>query len=227
MATALRAVFFDLDGLLVDTEPTYYEAHRSVFAERGVALTREEYARRWIIRGERTARIAPEKGIDADPALLSAEATRRFREMIEREVNLMPGARDAVERASRRFVTALVTNTPRPVVDGILARTGLVRGLHHLVTRETYDRPKPAPDCYLAAALVARVPRVDALALEDSPRGAGAAVAAGVRCVWVPNVDTVLEGPPPGIWRTVRSLADLDFDGLARDWPGPVSGGGG
>jgi HAD superfamily hydrolase (TIGR01509 family) len=214
VAPKLQLVCFDLDGLLVDTEGYYFEAHRSVFAEYGVEITREEYARRWIIAGEKTEQVAPLKGIAADPKALSAEARRRFRAMVEREIRLMPGAMDAVVKAARRFPTALVTNTPRAEAELILERTGLGAHLAHRITRERYERQKPAPDCYLVACEAAGVEAAEAVALEDSPRGVAAAVAAGLRVIWVPNAFTNLGGAPPGIWRTVPSLADVDWD----DW---------
>ncbi|MEK7767241.1 MAG: HAD family hydrolase, partial [bacterium] len=67
MPAELQAILFDMDGLLVDTEPHFYEAHRSVFAEHGVEIPIEEYARVWIIRGARTQDEAMRRGLRADP----------------------------------------------------------------------------------------------------------------------------------------------------------------
>jgi HAD superfamily hydrolase (TIGR01509 family) len=205
-------IAFDLDGLLVDTEPLYFEAHASVFAEYGVTITAEEYARRWIIRGDRTESIAPEKGITADTRAMTAEAKRRFRALVDRDLRRMPGALEAVQRASRIAPTALVTNTPDADARLVTDRAGLSPYLRHFITRERYDRAKPAPDAYLAAAAAAGISPKDGLALEDSPRGARAAVAAGFRCVWVPTTWTNLDGPPEGIRRTVPSLDAVRFD---------------
>jgi HAD superfamily hydrolase (TIGR01509 family) len=213
----LRAVFFDLDGLLVDTEPYYYEAARSVFAEHGHVLSREDYAIRWIIRGTRMVDEARRLGIKGDPDALVGEIRRRFRAMVERELRLMPLARETLETASSRFATALVTNTVPEEVELILGQAGIRPLLHHLITRGDYPRPKPAPDCYLAAARRVGCAPGECLALEDAARGVRAAVAAGVPCVAVLNEMTRYE-PPEGALLTLNSLGDLDLDSLAANW---------
>lgn len=213
MAAMLKAVCFDLDGLLVDTEPYYYEAHRQVFAEHGYELSKEEYARTWIIRGAKTADEAARMGITADPRTLTAEVKRRFRAQVDRELKLMPHARETLEQASQRFKTTLVTNSLREEAEPILQRMGLRQFLHHLVTREEYRNAKPEPDCYLTAARLMGVSPESCLALEDSPRGVRAAVAAGMRCVAVVNEMTRYE-PPKGAILVLQSLAELDFDAL-------------
>lgn len=213
----LQALCFDLDGLLVDTEPFFYEAHRSVFAEHGVVITKEEYARVWIIRGARTQDEAVRRGVAADPDAVRAEVMRRFRAMAARDLTLMPHARETLEAARGRFRTALVTNTTRPEVELVLARMGIAGLLERVLAREDYDRAKPAPDAYLAAAAAVGAEPAACLALEDSPRGVAAAAAAGMRCVAVLNDMTRIE-PPRGAWRVVDGLASLDLDGIAARW---------
>src|ERR1043166_8933073 len=120
MSARLRAICFDLDGLLVNTEGFYYEAHRSVFAEHGYALSRETYARKWIIQGTHMADEIGGFGLAADPAVLSAEVKRRFRALVASGLALMPHARETLVRAAAEYRTALVTNTPRAEVEGTL-----------------------------------------------------------------------------------------------------------
>ncbi|MEK7474298.1 MAG: HAD family phosphatase [Candidatus Coatesbacteria bacterium] len=218
MAGNLQAVCFDLDGLLADTEPFYFEAHRQVFAKYGVALTMEEYARRWIILGQRTSGAAPAMGITEDPAVLTLEAKALYREMVRAGVTAMPHAVETMRAVSARFPTILVTNTPEAETRLILEKTGLAPYLHHLAPRESYENPKPAPDSYLAAArILGRAPG-GCLAIEDSPRGVRAALAAGMRCVWIPNEYTRVAEPPRGILATLGSLAELDVDSIAARW---------
>ncbi len=215
MATTLKAVCFDLDGLLVDTEPYYYEAHRQVFAEHGYELGEKEYALKWIIRGTRMDLEAPGFGIKADPEALLAEVRKRFRAMVDAELKLMPHAREKVVEASGRFVTALVTNAQPEDVQKIIRRLNLESFLNHVITREDYSSPKPAPDCYRAAARVLGLSPGECLALEDSGRGVRAAVGAGVPCVAVLNALTRYE-PPAGAILTVNDLAEVDFDAIGN-----------
>jgi HAD superfamily hydrolase (TIGR01509 family) len=211
----LRAVCFDLDGLLVDTEPWYYEAHRSILAEHGVTQARDEYVRTWIIEGTRWAVEAPKHGIATDPAELTAETNRRFRALIARDLRPMPGALRVLAAAAARGPTALVTNSRRDAVEEIVDRLGMRAFLHQLVTREAYEHAKPAPDGYLAAARLMGMAPADCLALEDSPRGMKAAIAAGMPVILVLNEMTRIGGRPAGPLRILDSLEELDLEEVA------------
>lgn len=213
----LQAICFDLDGLLVNTEGFYYEAHRSVFAEHGYALAKETYARKWIIQGTHMRDELAGFGITAPHEVLAAEVVKRFRAMVAADLDLMPHARETLQRAAADYRTALVTNTPRGEVELILDQMGIRAHLHHLVCRESYVNAKPAPDGYLAAARTLGVPPSACLALEDSPRGVRAAVAAGMPVVAVVNEMTRFE-PPVGALRVLSSLAELDLAGLALEF---------
>lgn len=217
MRAPLSAVLFDLDGLLVDTEPFFYEAHRAVFAEHGVAISPEEYARVWIIRGARTQDEAVRRGLTADPEAVRAEVVRRFRAMVAADLRLMPRALETLQAARVRFHTALVTNTTRAEVELVLARMGLAPWLERVLAREDYAKSKPAPDGYLAAAAAVGAPPDGCLVLEDSPRGVAAANAAGMRCIAVLNAMTRIE-PPRDAWRVLDSLAALDLPAVAAAW---------
>ncbi len=217
MPSRLAAVCFDLDGLLVDTEGYYYEAHRSILAEHGVTMSLEAYARTWIIRGTHWADEVRRHGLTADPAQLAEESRRRFRALVEAELRLMPHARETLAAAAAHHATALVTNTPRREVELILDRVGIRPFLHHLVCREDYPEAKPAPDGYLAAAARVGAPPSACLALEDSPRGVRAAVAAGMPVIAVVNALTRFE-PPVGARRVLQSLAELDLEAFASEF---------
>jgi len=221
MPAELEALLFDMDGLLVDSEPHFYEAHRAVFAEHGVVISPEEYARVWIIRGARTQDEAVRRGVPADPEALRAEVMRRFRASVARGLALMPGARALLERARGRFRTAVVTNTTRAEAVLVLERLGLAPLLDRVVAREDYARAKPAPDAYLAGAAAVGAAPAACLALEDSPRGIASAAAAGIRCVAVPNALTRIE-PPAGAWRVLDTLAALDLEEMAAAWRRPA-----
>ena len=224
----LRAICFDLDGLLADTEPHYFEAHRSILAEHGVTISTEEYTRRWIIEGTHWADEAARYGIDIPAAELSAESRRRFRALVDRNLGPMPGALEVLRRAAARGPTALVTNTHHEDAERVVERLGFRPFLVHLVTRERYERAKPEPDGYLAAAAVLGAAPADCLALEDSPRGMRAALAAGLPCVLVLNDLTRLGGREAvaargggrGPLQVLDSLADLDLEGIAAGWLG-------
>lgn len=215
---SLKLSCFDLDGLLVDTEPHYYEAARAVWAEYGREMTKEHYARTWIIRGTTMAAEVGKAGIpDAWEKVLDKVRTR-YRALVEADLRLMPHARETLEAARKIGKTALVTNTPSREVDNILRRAGIEGLLDFVVTRDKYEKAKPEPDCYLAAMRLAGTGPGETVALEDSPRGIRAAVAAGVPVIAVVNEMTRYE-KPVGAFLVLDSLAELDLGQVADSWP--------
>jgi HAD superfamily hydrolase (TIGR01509 family) len=185
-----RAVVFDMDGLLLDSEEAWHQAERDLLASHGSELTEADriasvgrsvddvilwYADRVGWPHER----APE---------LRDELMRRVRERYA-EIAPMPGARELVARLRGRVRLGLASNTDRPLVDHALAATGLADAFDAVVTAEEVALAKPAPDLYLLACRRLGVPPDEAVALEDSETGVRAAKAAGMTCIAIPQVD--------------------------------------
>ncbi|MFB7232787.1 HAD-IA family hydrolase [Streptomyces fimicarius] len=217
--TVPSAVLLDMDGTLVDTEPLWLEAARTVAAAHGHTLTDAEGAgvlgrtcadtaallvRLWAETAAQANAVGPEV------ASLSSELEDTFLASVEAGVRLRPGARALLDRLERDGLpAALVSASPRRVVDAVL------RGLGGEVFRTTVadgesDRSKPFPDPYLKAAARLGLPPGACLAVEDSPTGVAAAEAAGCRVLAVPSSAPIT--PAPG--RQVRP--DLTF--LLREW---------
>jgi HAD superfamily hydrolase (TIGR01509 family) len=181
------AVIFDLDGVLIDSEELHYRAYCTVLAPEGISIDRSVYGREWISAGH-----GPEWAHQTYALPYSAEELKRrkgpvYRELLENELTAMPGAAACLERLSREFPLAVATNSGRDDVEYVLARLGLREFLADVVTRERYERAKPEPDAFLAAASALGRPPSGCLVVEDSLRGLRAAVAARIACVAVPN----------------------------------------
>jgi HAD superfamily hydrolase (TIGR01509 family) len=100
----------------------------------------------------------------------------------------MPGLRDVLAAVDARGLRrAVATSSPKSYAPVALREVGVADGFEALITGDMVERGKPAPDIYLAAAAALSLPAAACLALEDSPNGLGAAKAAGMRCVAVPN----------------------------------------
>ena len=220
----LKLACFDLDGLLVDTEPHYYEAHRAVWAEYGKELTKEYYAQTWIITGTRVADEVAKAGIPDGWAKVLEKVRARYRSLVEADLRLMPHARETLETAKRICKTALVTNTPALEANGVLARAGIAGLLDIVISRDKYERAKPEPDCYFSAMREAGTKPDETVALEDAPRGMRAAVSAGVPVIAVVNEMTKY-APPFGAFMVLSSLRELDLEKLALNWPPTAAGG--
>ena len=214
----IRAVAFDLDGTLVDSEPVWDDALRELARELGGELSDEARA---ATVGTNTdvsvAVIHADIGRPyLDPLASADRLVELARERFAAGVRWRPGARsllDAVRAAG--IPTALVTNTERALVK--VALGALVDELFTVsVCGDEVARPKPHPDPYATACELLGVQAGETVAVEDSPTGTASAEAAGCPVLVVPAGVPV----PPGPRRTfASSLADLTVDDLAALTP--------
>ncbi|HEU4572606.1 MAG TPA: HAD family phosphatase [Candidatus Limnocylindrales bacterium] len=185
-----RAVVFDMDGLLLDSERAWEAAERDVLARHGAELTEEE-RRATLGRsaneviGWYAAKIGwpPERGPELRAELVAAVRGRYA------EIAPMPGARELVARLRGRTRLGLASNTDRSLVEHALTATGLASSFEAVVTADDVVHPKPAPDVYLLACERLGVDPAETVALEDSEAGVAAAKAAGLVCIAVPQLE--------------------------------------
>ncbi|HEX2767609.1 MAG TPA: HAD family phosphatase [Candidatus Limnocylindria bacterium] len=207
-----RAVVFDMDGLLLDTETLWHEAEAELFRRHGNEFTWDD---KLAVIGTSFAFTAdyfarrlgrpPEEG----PKLVE-EMIELMHEHVRRQVDARPGAIELVERLRADGVPlALASNSPRFLVDDALATAGLADAFDVIVTSDDVEHSKPAPDIYLLACERLGVAPEEALALEDSPSGVAAAKAAGLTCIAVPQF---AETDVSAADRVVESLEELLVD---------------
>jgi HAD superfamily hydrolase (TIGR01509 family) len=207
-STMTAAVLFDMDGLLIDSEPLWLEAETAVMRRLGgqpwTAADQQE-----LLDGslERTVRYLRAKAaVPRPPAVVADWLMSEMTDLVRREgVPLRPGAAGllAAMRAAG-LPHALVTSSERDFMDAVLASTGLAFDV--TVCAADVTRTKPDPEPYLLAAKLLGAEPESCVVLEDSPNGIAAAEAAGCQVIAVPSLLPI--APAPG--RTVvASLADL------------------
>jgi HAD superfamily hydrolase (TIGR01509 family) len=188
----IRAVVFDFDGVLADSEPLHLAACQEVFASIGVTLTREEYYARYLGYDDETMIrvLAHDRGWTPDAAqvaTLIAQKARVFDEVIERTDVLFPGAADCVERLARDYPLGIASGALRHEIETILRRARLDRHIRFIVASGDTPNSKPAPDPYARAAQLHALPSGDCVAIEDSRWGIESAKSAGLKCVGITN----------------------------------------
>jgi HAD superfamily hydrolase (TIGR01509 family) len=231
MTDAARvAVLFDMDGLLIDSEPLWLEAETAVMARLGADWTEADQVQ--LLGGslERTVRFLLAKATKpAPPEVIGEWLMSDIAERVRRcGVPVRPGARELLAAVAQAGLpTALVTSSERRFMSAVLAGTGLRFDV--LVCADDVTATKPDPEPYLLAAKLVGVPPADCFALEDSPNGVASAQAAGCRVIAVPSLVPI--SPAPGRV-VVRSLLDLQADAAGvspraarRPGPDPVNPG--
>jgi HAD superfamily hydrolase (TIGR01509 family) len=219
----LPAVLFDMDGLLIDSEPLWLEAETAVMARLGADWSERDQAA--LLGGslDRTVRYLLGKATrPAPPELVGEWLMSDIIERVRRDgVPVRPGAREllaSVETAG--LPSALVTSSERTFMEAVLASTGMRFDV--LVCAEDVTATKPDPEPYLLAAKLLGIAPGDCFTLEDSPNGVASAEAAGCRVFAVPSLVPI----PPAPGRTVvPSLLDLTANAngisLREDSPNP------
>jgi beta-phosphoglucomutase len=192
----LRAVVFDFDGVLVDSEPLHYRSLRESLLPEGIAIDEEEYGREYMAYSDREAiRLALEKhGQSGDLGRMDGVAQRKAElfEALLPQIPFFPGARELVRELAAGLPLAIASGALHREIEAILDAGGIREAFSAIVGADDVARGKPDPEPFRAAAAMLRwaTPGLrpeECLAIEDSLPGIAAARAAGMRVVAVTN----------------------------------------
>jgi beta-phosphoglucomutase len=223
----IRAIIFDLDGTLTDTEPLHLDAFNSVLRERGMPIRSEEYFARMVGLDDRDCftMVLREHGQSADAAALAAMIARKtiaYTAMIECRDVVRTGAERFVRVCGERFPLMVATGTLRAEAELILGRAGLRELFLDVLAAEDAEHGKPTPDIFIAA--LGRLgyllrqhdpikPR-QCLVVEDTPAGIAAAHAAGMRVLAIEG--TVGADRLAGADFVASGFEAIDLDSILR-----------
>jgi HAD superfamily hydrolase (TIGR01509 family) len=204
----IRAVVFDLDGVLLDSEQVWDDVRRELAYERGANWHPDAQRDMMGMSSPEWSRYMHDViGLPESPEKINEEVVRRLLARYEERLPLIDGAVEAVERLSRTFRLAVASSSNRSVIEAVLASSQLTGFFEVVVSSEEVARGKPAPDVFLEAARRLDVPPERCAAVEDSGNGIRAAHAAGMRVVAVPN--TSFPPPPEALGLADAVLADI------------------
>jgi HAD superfamily hydrolase (TIGR01509 family) len=177
-----RAILWDNDGVLVDTERWFFEANHLELAAIGVTASWAQFEEINQTHGMSLLSLSELEGEELQALYTLRDA--RYGELLRTEQLAIPGMLELLERMRAHvFTTGIVTASRREHFDIIHGRSGMIKHVDFAVVREDYSRAKPHPDGYLAGIERAGVAARYCVAVEDSPRGIAAARAAGLDCV--------------------------------------------
>lgn len=186
-----QAVIFDMDGLLVDSEPVWYEAEKEMIESFGYRYADEVREQTIGVRVDEFAEIIyrhyPKVG--ESPAAIIDEISRRVLRLPRESIPPRPGAEEILQFvAEREIPRAIASSSTQEVIEHFVHLQGWEALIPRRFSAEFMARGKPAPDIYLHAAREIGIAPERCLALEDSPAGTQAAIAAGMTCYTVPDL---------------------------------------
>lgn len=204
----VRAVIFDLDGVLVDSEELWDVVRRGVAAEAGRPWpTEATRAMQGMSTVEWSAYLADVVGVPAELDEVAATVIDRMAAQYDARLPLLPGAVEVVERLGGRWPLGLASSSPRRLIDTVLESAGLAQWFHVSVSTEEVAAGKPSPAVYHTVVQRLGVDPLQAIAIEDSSNGLRSAATAGLGVLAVPNVAF-----PPS--EDALALADVVVDSL-------------
>ncbi len=211
-----RAVVFDCDGLLMDTEPCWSVAETELFARRGLPFGPDEKA---LVIGKSLPAAADAMakafGEPGGGAEIADELLRLVTEVVTAKAEAVPGACELVELTAAAVPVAVASNSPRALLDAALSRGGLSAMFPVKLAADEVAAPKPDPEMYLTACALLNVEPADALAFEDSMTGLRSARAAGLPVIGVPTLRQ--QDFPADV--VIGSLRDEELLAWVRGWP--------
>lgn len=185
-----KALIFDFDGLVVDTETPHYESWQQLYQEHGHDLSLETYVQcvgSTIQRFDPIQHLEELVGTALEPTDLQAEHRARVDTALA-ERDTLPGVRERIAEASEvGLKLAIASSSSSDWIDPWLARLELTEYFHVVRTRDHVSEAKPSPELFVTAASMLEVEPEEALVFEDSHNGLQAALAASIPCVVIPN----------------------------------------
>jgi HAD superfamily hydrolase (TIGR01509 family) len=211
------AIIFDMDGVIVDSEPLHERAFRHVFAEIGHAETHgvdfpSYYGKTDVlVWRDFIARHQPPHSLEE----LLGRKERHFASFIAEEQPIFEGLPELLERCASRWPVGLASGSRHPTINAVLALRGLRRHFRAIVSSEDVAHGKPAPDIFLRAAELLGAAPAECVVIEDSAAGVTAGRAAGMTVIGITN-----SLPPEKLAHAHHVVSD--YDEIAR-WLFPVS----
>lgn len=206
-----NVLIFDFDGTILDTETPVFEAWKDLYSRFDQVLAMEDYA---LTIGTDHSQFSPQAELEKrvgsrfDWNEWGPKLKLDYRERIERRP-ILPDVVDLIDQARQKnWHLAVASSSTSDWVVGHLQRLGLHEKFDFISCADAPQRPKPAPDVYLRVLNHFEISSDAAIALEDSPNGAKAAIAAGIRCYGIPNPSTKLLDFPKECLK-VKSLKEV------------------
>ena len=210
----LEAVLFDMDGVIIDSEPLWSKAEQQLLARRNLRYSSQlKTVMMGLDSSEAVGFLIKHYDLKESVSDLVAERNQLVADLFRQFLRPMPHALQLVRSVqAAQIKTGLVTSSPQDLVDLALSRLNITELFDLILSGDQVARGKPAPDIYLTAAEALGVSHENCLVIEDAPHGVAAAKAAGMCCL---AISTSASEPKLGAAdRVVRDFAEVDLQSL-------------
>lgn len=181
-----KVIIFDLDGLLVDSQPLQYQAYQQVFSNHGFPLTQVDW-QEWIDHSYSVQQWIQKNNLPLDGDSLRSEKKNIYDQLIRDELQLKPGARELIDELHGKFRLCIASSSRLESIELIVDKFGLQPKFEQLISDTEIVNGKPHPDIFLKTAEAMQVKPADCLVIEDSIAGLKAAKAANMICIICPD----------------------------------------
>jgi HAD superfamily hydrolase (TIGR01509 family) len=183
-----KAIFWDNDGVLVDTERLYFLATQQVLASVGFNLTKEDYVELFLVQGKGAWHLIEAMGISAtEIERLRRERGEVYTRLLANDACMISGADEVLRSLHGKYMMGIVTSSQKDHFNLIHRSTGLLQYIDFAITEGDVQRTKPDPEPYLRAIERSGYRSDECLAVEDSERGLISAKGAGLKCYVIPT----------------------------------------
>lgn len=214
----LKAVIFDMDGVLVNTEPIHYKVVREILNENNHDITYKEYEKyigmtneyTWeLIRSEYNISTSVDELIDTMMVLKDVIIKRDGYELIDGVVDLLEDLKN------NNIKIGLASSSPICDILDVVQSTGIDKYFDKLVTGESVERSKPFPDIFLKASEELKVNNKECIVIEDSKNGVFAANEANMKCIGFLNIDSGKQDLSKSDL-IVESMKDINYESIEK-----------
>ncbi len=205
----IKAILWDNDGVLVDTETYFFRATREILATLGVSLTQERFIDFSLVKGYGLCDYMAAEGLDVSGCEpLRLERNRLYASYLRNADTLMDGVPETLSLLHKRYTMGIVTSSQREHFDIIHEKTDILKYFDFVITSDECRNTKPHPEPYLKGLAMAGTDSSQCLVVEDSARGLTAANRAGITCLMIPHA---LSGPEnySGDYHLLTSVRDV------------------
>ncbi len=189
----IKAMLFDMDGLMIDSEPFSFKAFKSVFEKYGRQLSKEEYIRRYVgvSEAEESKDMVVRFNLPISAEELVQAKRTLYKQLLKDNVITQPGLMELLEKLHQyNYKTAIGSSSTLKNIKAVINKLKISSLIGTYASAEEVNNGKPAPDVYLLAAKKLGVSPAGCLVLEDAPKGVQAAKAAGMLCFAIPSNET-------------------------------------